>query len=65
MASKAHRPGAAAVVAAVLLPPLGVFLPQGITPGFWIAVALTCFGFVPGAVFALVTVLRPRLATAR
>ncbi len=62
MASKVDRPGAGAIVAAALLPPLGVFLAQGITPGFWLACGLTCLGFVPGAVFALVTVLRSRPA---
>ena len=61
MASNRVEPSAAAIVAAALLPPLGVFLAQGITPAFWLAVALTCLGFVPGVVFALFTVLRPRL----
>ena len=57
MASKLSQPGVAAIVAAALLPPLGVFLAQGITPSFWLAVALTCLGFV---LVALFTVLRPR-----
>ena len=60
MASRFDRPGVAAIVAAALLPPLGVFLAQGITPSFWLAVGLTCLGFVPGMLFALFTVLRPR-----
>lgn len=51
-----------AIVAAVLLPPLGVFLDRGITPAFWITVVLTCLGFVPGVVFALFTILWPRAA---
>lgn len=49
-----------AIIAAILLPPLGVFLARGITPPFWINVVLTCLGFVPGVIHALVTVLRPR-----
>ena len=53
-----------AIVAAILLPPLGVFLDRGITPAFWIAVVLTCLGFVPGVIFALVTILLPRPTTA-
>lgn len=61
MASNMDRPGAAAIVAAALLPPLGVFLAQGITPAFWLAVGLTCLGFIPGVIFALFTVLRPKL----
>jgi uncharacterized membrane protein YqaE (UPF0057 family) len=49
-----------AIVAAILLPPLGVFLDRGITPAFWICVALTCLGFIPGMIFALFTLLSPR-----
>lgn len=52
-----------AIIAAILLPPLGVFLDRGITPAFWITVLLTCLGFVPGVVFALFTVLRPKVDT--
>ena len=62
MASRPHPAGAGTIVAAALLPPLGVFLAQGITPNFWIATVLTCLGFVPGAAFALVTVLKGRTA---
>ena len=48
---------APAIVAAILLPPLGVFLERGLGPVFWIAVALTLLGFLPGVVFALLAVL--------
>ena len=41
------------VVAAVLLPPLGVFLHEGATPRFWLDVLLTLLGWVPGVLFAL------------
>jgi uncharacterized membrane protein YqaE (UPF0057 family) len=44
-------------VAAVLLPPLGVFLDRGIGRDFWIAAGLTCLAWLPGAAFALWTVL--------
>ena len=67
MASKAElqsAPGAAAIVAALLLPPLGVFLGRGIGAAFWIAVALTCVGFFPGMVFALLLMFRPDLLPA-
>jgi len=40
------------VIAAFLLPPLAVFLAEGISLDFWIAVVLTCLGYVPGIVFA-------------
>lgn len=48
---------AEAIVGAVLLPPLGVFLERGIGRDFWIAVALTCLAWLPGVAFALWTVL--------
>ena len=48
------------IVAAVLLPPLGVFLATGAGRDFLIACALTLLAFVPGVVFALFMVLRRR-----
>lgn len=56
---------AATIVAALLLPPLGVFLVRGLGPAFWIAAALTCVGFLPGVVFALLILFRPDLLPAR
>jgi uncharacterized membrane protein YqaE (UPF0057 family) len=53
-----------AIIAAILLPPLGLFLDRGITPAFWIAVGLTCLGFIPGVVFALITILAGRRTAA-
>ena len=52
-----HRASPAAVIAAVLLPPLGVFLERGIGRQFWIAAGLTCLAFLPGVAFALYSVL--------
>lgn len=46
------------VLAAVLLPPLGVFLKRGIGGEFWISVVLTLTAFVPGMIYALWVVLR-------
>lgn len=48
------------ILAAILLPPLAVYLTEGIGRDFWIAVGLTCLGFVPGAVFSLFVVARNR-----
>lgn len=56
------RAGAGAIVAAILLPPLGIFLERGFDAAFWIGTLLTLLGWVPGVVFALVTLLRPRRA---
>lgn len=50
------RPGT--IVAAVLLPPLGVYLARGPGRDFWITTGLTVLGFLPGIAFALWTVLR-------
>jgi uncharacterized membrane protein YqaE (UPF0057 family) len=49
------RPGQ--VAAGALLPPLGVYLGRGPGRDFWIASGLTLLGFVPGAAFALYTLL--------
>ena len=50
-------------VAALLLPPLAIFLDEGMTRNFWIAFALTCLGFFPGVVFAFAILLRKRRGT--
>ncbi len=52
-----ERVNVGAVIAAIFLPPLGVFLERGLGPQFWIATVLTLLAFVPGAVFALLAVL--------
>ena len=46
------------VVAAALLPPLGVYLARGGGQPFLIACGLTLLGFAPGVAYALWTVLR-------
>jgi uncharacterized membrane protein YqaE (UPF0057 family) len=46
------------IVAAVLLPPLGVYLARGQGREFLISCGLTILGFLPGVVFALWTVVR-------
>jgi uncharacterized membrane protein YqaE (UPF0057 family) len=48
------------VIAALLLPPLAVFLDQGVSRNFWIDFALTCLGFVPGVIFAFVVLIARR-----
>jgi uncharacterized membrane protein YqaE (UPF0057 family) len=55
------RPSIAAIIAAILLPPLGVFLARGLGAQFWIDTVLTILFWVPGMIFALVVVLRPDL----
>jgi len=41
------------IIAAILLPPLGVFLQVGIGPQFWINILLTLLGYIPGIVHAV------------
>jgi uncharacterized membrane protein YqaE (UPF0057 family) len=57
--------GILTVIAAILLPPLGVFLTRGLTPAFWVSVVLTILAFVPGVLFALLVILAPRLTPIR
>lgn len=49
------------VLAAVMLPPLGIFLRTGLSTAFWIGVVLTLIGWIPGVLFALAVVLKPDL----
>jgi uncharacterized membrane protein YqaE (UPF0057 family) len=50
------------IVAAVLLPPLGVFLQVGIGKQFWINILLTILGYIPGIVHAVWVIAKYRLA---
>nr|WP_315590329.1 YqaE/Pmp3 family membrane protein [Sphingomonas psychrotolerans] len=45
-------------MAAILLPPLGVYLARGPGRDFLISCGLTVLAFLPGVAFALWTVLR-------
>lgn len=48
------------ILAALFLPPLAVFLAEGVSRNFWIALGLTCLGYLPGVAFAFFTLLRRR-----
>ena len=41
------------IIAAIFLPPLGVFLQVGIGAQFWINILLTLLGYIPGIIHAL------------
>ena len=41
------------IIAAIVLPPLGVFLQVGIGKAFWINIVLTLLGYLPGIVHAI------------
>jgi uncharacterized membrane protein YqaE (UPF0057 family) len=55
--------GPGAIIAAILLPPLGIFLVRGLGPEFWIGTALTLLFWLPGVAFALYAILRPSVAS--
>lgn len=46
-----------AIIFAILLPPLGVFIARGLGRDFWISLPLTLLFFVPGMVFALLVAI--------
>jgi len=46
------------IIAAILLPPLGVFLQVGIGFQFWINILLTLLGYIPGIVHAVWIIAR-------
>ena len=46
------------IVAALLLPPLAIFLSEGVTRNFWIGLGLTCLGLLPGILFVFYTLTR-------
>lgn len=54
-----NQPSVAAIIASILLPPLGIFLVRGLGLEFWIGTLLTILFWVPGILFALAVVLRP------
>lgn len=41
------------IVAAIILPPLGVFLQVGFSKHFWINILLTILGYIPGIIHAI------------
>lgn len=45
------------VILAILLPPLAVFLYEGIGTNFWIDLILTLFFWLPGVIYALIVIL--------
>jgi len=46
------------ILAAIILPPLGVFLQVGLGLHFWLNILLTIFGYVPGIIHAVWVVVR-------
>lgn len=46
------------IIAAILLPPLGVFLKRGLGWSFVLSILLTLLAYLPGLIYALYIVLR-------
>src|SRR5690554_5638316 len=46
------------LIAAILLPPLGVFLQVGFGGAFWLNILLTLFGYIPGIIHAVWIIAR-------
>jgi uncharacterized membrane protein YqaE (UPF0057 family) len=46
------------IIAAILLPPLGVFLQVGFGGQFWLNILLTLLGYIPGIVHAVLIIAR-------
>ena len=46
------------IIAAILVPPLGVFLQVGFGGHFWLYILLTLLGYVPGIIHAIWIIAR-------
>lgn len=46
------------LIAAIILPPLGVFLQVGIGLHFWLNIVLTLLGYLPGIIHAVWIIAR-------
>ncbi len=46
------------ILLAIFLPPLGVFLQEGLGTHFWLNVLLTLLGYIPGLVHAVWIIAR-------
>jgi uncharacterized membrane protein YqaE (UPF0057 family) len=46
------------IIAAIILPPLGVFLQVGLSVHFWINIILTILGYIPGIIHALYIIIK-------
>ena len=46
------------VIAAILLPPLGVFMKVGFGGHFWLNILLTLLGYIPGIIQAVWIIAR-------
>ena len=48
------------IILAIILPPLGVFLQEGLGKVFWINCLLTLLGWLPGVIHAIYVIVSRR-----
>ena len=58
MASSSDSADLLRILLSIVLPPLGVFLQEGIGTQFWINLLLTLLGYIPGLVHAIWIIVR-------
>jgi len=46
------------IIIAIFIPPLGVFLQEGIGKHFWINILLTILGYIPGIIHAVWIIIK-------
>jgi uncharacterized membrane protein YqaE (UPF0057 family) len=46
------------IIVAIVLPPLGVFMQEGLRKRFWINLVLTLLGYIPGVIHAIYVIVR-------
>ncbi len=61
MITNDYRPSVLAIILAVLLPPLGVLIADGVGMVLLVSLILTCLGYLPGVIFSLIAVLKPEM----
>jgi uncharacterized membrane protein YqaE (UPF0057 family) len=57
-ASSRKEGDALKILLAILLPPVGVMMEVGFGLHFWLNIALTLFGYIPGIIHAVYIILR-------
>ncbi len=46
------------LIAAIFIPPLGVFMQVGLSGQFWLNILLTLLGYIPGIIHAVWIILK-------
>ena len=46
------------IILSIIIPPLGVFLQEGLGKHFWINIVLTLLGYIPGVLHAIYIIIK-------